>query len=808
MAEVTGQQPEEIAFTEAEKKELSLSAIAEELKGIIYLNPERYHAQSPWNGWEMAGEYLSGNVRNKLKIAQEAARKNPEQFRANVEALELVQPEYISAADINVRLGTTWIDIEDYEAFLYELLDTPYRYQRGNWDGRYEIRIQLNRYNMEYHILNKSMHNSGVLVKKNYGTERMDAYSIVEATLNLRTVVVNDREELGGGKYRYVVNKVETMLAREKQNQIQEAFREWIFRDPERRQKYERYYNETFNCIRLREYDGSFLQFPGMNPEIELLPHQKNAVARILFGGNTLLAHCVGAGKTFEMVAACKEQKRLGIAHKTAMVVPKSVIMQTASEFLRLYPSANILIATERDFEKSRRQQFISRIATGDYDCIIMSHSQFEKIQISPERREQLLSDKVEELQEAIGEEKIKNGERWTIKQMEAQKKRLETQLSMLADERRKDDLVYFEELGIDSIMVDEAHFYKNMAIFSKMSRVSGITANGAKKCTDMEMKCQYLTELNGSRGIVFATGTPISNTMCEMYVMQTYLQKETLEQMGLSHFDSWAANFGEVTTALELTVEGSGFRFKSRFNRFVNLPELMSMFREVADVQTAEMLNLNIPKLRGGKAIIVETEPDFYVKDLMQEMVERADRIRNGAVSPNEDNFLKITHEARLLGTDARLLRADAPNNPDGKLNKVVENVFYEYKKAEADGRIGCQLIFSDIGTPGGKEFDVYHYIKDELMEQGIPEEEIAFIHDAKTDKQRAALFREMRSGKRRILIGSTEKCGVGVNVQRHIVAIHHVDCPWRPDDVGRILRTFKIKKNVEVTDNGKIII
>lgn len=595
VAEVTGQQPEEIAFTEAEKKELSLSAIAEELRGIIYLNPERYHAQSPWDGWEMAGEYLSGNVRNKLKVAQEAAKKNPEQFRANVEALELVQPEYISAADINVRLGTTWIDIEDYEAFLYELLDTPYRYQRGNWDGRYEIRIELNRYNMEYHILNKSMHNSGVLVKKNYGTERMDAYSIVEATLNLRTVAVNDREELGDGKHRYVVNKVETMLAREKQNQIQEAFREWIFRDPERRQKYERYYNDTFNCIRLREYDGSYLQFPGMNPEIELLPHQKNAVARILFGGNTLLAHCVGAGKTFEMVAACKEQKRLGIAHKTAMVVPKSVIMQTASEFLRLYPSANILIATERDFEKSRRQQFISRIATGDYDCIIMSHSQFEKIQISPERREQLLSDKVEELQEAIGEEKMKNGERWTIKQMEAQKKRLETQLSMLADERRKDDLVYFEELGIDSIMVDEAHFYKNMAIFSKMSRVSGITANGAKKCTDMEMKCQYLTELNGSRGIVFATGTPISNTMCEMYVMQTYLQKETLEQMGLSHFDAWAANFGEVTTALELTVEGSGFRFKSRFNRFVNLPELMSMFREVADVQTAEMLNLNI---------------------------------------------------------------------------------------------------------------------------------------------------------------------------------------------------------------------
>lgn len=458
----------------------------------------------------------------------------------------------------------------------------------------------------------------------------------------------------------YEVNKNETMLAREKQNMIKEKFKEWLFAEPERRQKYVEYYNETFNNIRLREYDGSHLQFPGMNPEIELKPHQKNAVARILMGGNTLLAHCVGAGKSFEMMAACMEQKRLGLANKTIMVVPKPLIGQTASEFLRLYPSANILVATERDFEKSRRKQFVSRIATGDYDCIIMSHSQFEKIPISPERKERMLNEQIEEITYAIDEMKEKNGERWTVKQMESQKKKLEEQLKSLTDESRKDDLITFEELGVDSIMVDEAHNFKNLAIFSKMNNVSGISSSGAKKSTDMQLKCQYLSEINDGRGIVFATGTPISNTMCEMYVMQLYLQKSALEEMGIHHFDSWAANFGEVTTALELTVEGSGFRFKSRFNKFTNLPELMNIFREVADVQTADMLDLDVPALRGGKPIIVESEPDWYVKQVMEDFVVRAERIRGGDVDPSVKELIDNPDFTITIGNATYTERVD----------------------------------------------------------------------------------------------------------------------------------------------------
>ena len=515
-------------------------------------------------------------------------------------------------------------------------------------------------------------------------------------------------------------------------------------------------------------------------------------------GGNTLLAHCVGAGKSFEMMAACMEQKRLGLANKTAMVVPKPLIGQTASEFLRLYPSANILVATERDFEKKRRKQFISRIATGDYDCIIMSHSQFERIPVSKERREMLLNRQIDDINFAIAEMKERNQERWTIKQMEAQKARMEEQLQKMADEIRKDDPITFEELGIDSIMVDEAHAFKNLAVFSKMN-VSGITGSGSQRAMDVYLKCQYINEINGGRGIVFATGTPISNTMVEMYVMQQFLQKDTLEQLGIYHFDSWAANFGEQTTALELTVEGSGFRFKTRFNKFTNLPELMNIFRETADIQTRDMLELDTPELRDGKYIIVESEPDWYVKQVMETFVQRAEAIRNGRVDPKVDNFLKITHEARLLGTDARLLTPDAPESVDGKLNKVVENVLYEYHKAESEGKIGTQLIFSDIGTPKRAwseemlttpwhetgTFDVYNYIKTELVKQGIPAEEIAFIHDCKTDAQRDALFREMRSGIKKVLIGSTDKCGTGVNVQTHLVAMHHCDCPWKPSSI-----------------------
>ena len=771
--------------------EADRDTLIKELDGIIFLNPDRYNENNPDAGWETADEYLSGNVRDKLRVAKAMAADtdNPqaERFAANAAALEEVQPEWIEASDIDVKIGTTWIEPLDYEQFIYELLNTPKR-ARAIRTEYYNsgIQVHLNKMSMEWFIENKSMDKHSVAATKTYGTSRMDAYSIFEETLNLKTVTVRDRIDDGDGKYHYEVNKNETMLAREKQNMIKEKFKEWLFAEPERRQKYVEYYNETFNNIRLREYDGSHLQFPGMNPEIELKPHQKNAVARILMGGNTLLAHCVGAGKSFEMMAACMEQKRLGLANKTIMVVPKPLIGQTASEFLRLYPSANILVATERDFEKSRRKQFVSRIATGDYDCIIMSHSQFEKIPISPERKERMLNEQIEEITYAIDEMNERNGERWTVKQMESQKKKLEEQLKSLTDESRKDDLITFEELGVDSIMVDEAHNFKNLAIFSKMNNVSGISSSGAKKSTDMQLKCQYLSEINDGRGIVFATGTPISNTMCEMYVMQLYLQKSALEEMGIHHFDSWAANFGEVTTALELTVEGSGFRFKSRFNKFTNLPELMNIFREVADVQTADMLALDVPALRGGKPIIVESEPDWYVKQVMEDFVVRAERIRGGGVDPSVDNFLKITHEARLLGTDARLIDKDAPDNPDGKLNKVAENVWKEYVKGNADGHIGCQLIFSDIGTPGAdKDFTIYDYLKESLIKYGIPAEEIAFIHDAKTDAQRDALFKEMRTGKKKVLIGSTDKCGTGVNVQTHLVAMHHVDCPWKPSSI-----------------------
>ena len=776
----------EVSFSEVLTGELKQAALVKELEGLIYLNPALANENNPAAGYETADEYLSGNVREKLRVAKAAALENPA-FGINVEALEKVQPERIEASDIDVRIGTTWIDPKDYEQFIYELLNTPRRARavRSEWYNS-GIQVHLNKITMEWFIENKSMDKRSVAATKTYGTSRMDAYSIFEETLNLKTVTVRDRVDDGDGKYHYVVNKNETMLAREKQNQMKEKFKEWLFADPERRAKYVDYYNETFNNIRLREYDGSHLQFPGMNPEIELKPHQKNAIARILLGGNTLLAHCVGAGKSFEMMAACMEQKRLGLANKTVMVVPKPLIGQTASEFLRLYPSANILVATERDFEKSRRKQFISRIATGDYDCIIMSHSQFEKIPISAERKERMLQAQIDEIAYAIDDMKSQNGEQWTVKQMESQKKKLQEQISALADESRKDDLITFEELGIDSIMVDEAHAFKNLAIFSKMNNVSGISSSGAKKATDMQLKCQYISEINGNRGIVFATGTPISNTMCEMYVMQLYLQKPALGQMGIYHFDSWAANFGEVTTALELTVEGSGFRFKSRFNKFTNLPELMNIYREVADVQTADMLDLDVPALRGGKAIIVESEPDWYVKQVMEDFVVRAERIRNGGVDPSVDNFLKITHEARLLGTDARLIDKDAPNNPDGKLNKVAENVWNEYQENNKDGKIGCQLIFSDIGTPGAdKDFTVYQYLKDALIQYGIPEEEIAFIHDAKTDAQRDVLFKEMRTGKKKVLIGSTDKCGTGVNVQTHLVALHHVDCPWKPSSI-----------------------
>ena len=802
--------PEGSTLSPDAEAEVKRAVLLKDLEGLVYLEPTEYNPDNLNMGWKTADEYLSGNVRDKLRIAEVYQKENPELFGANAQALKTVQPERLDASEIDVRIGTTWIEPEDYEQFIYELLKTPPRARaiRSQFVNT-GIQVKLNSYNMNWFIERKSMDNRSVAATETYGTKRIDAYSIFEETLNLRTVTVRDRIDDGEGKHHYEVNKKETMLAREKQNQMKEMFKSWIFKDQERRQKYVDYYNETFNNIRLREYDGSHLTFPGMNPEIKLRDHQKNAIARVLLGGNTLLAHCVGAGKTFTMMAACMEQRRLGLANKNVIVVPKSIVGQTAGEFMRLYPSANILVATERDFEKSRRKQFVSRIATGDYDCIIMSHSQFEKIPISKERKERMLQAQIQEISYAIDEIKAEKGEQWTIKQMEAQKKKLDEQLKALTEESRKDDLITFEELGIDSVMVDEAHHFKNLSIFSKINNVSGISSTGSKKAMDMYLKCQYLDEINDGRGIVFATGTPVSNTMCELYVMQLYLQKRTLERMGIYHFDSWASNFGEVTTALELTVEGSGFRFKSRFNKFTNVPELMTSFREVADVQTSDMLNLPVPALREGKPIIVESEPDWYVKQVMEEFAKRAEKIHGGGVDPSVDNFLKITGEARLLGTDARLLELDAPNNPDGKLNKVAANVAAEYFAGNKDGKIGCQLIFSDIGTQktawtpdwaerikNGGQFDIYNYLKTELVKQGIPAEEIAFIHDAKTDAQREALFKDMRSGKKKILIGSTDQCGTGVNVQTHITAMHHVDCPWKPSCVGRILRTFKIKK------------
>ena len=789
--------PEGSTLSSDAEAELKRGLLIEELAGLIYLDPTEYNENNLNAGWKTADEYLSGNVRDKLRIAKAYAEENGELFAANVQALTQVQPKDLDASEIEVRIGTTWIEPEDYEQFIYELLGTPRRAQAVK-AAYYNsgIQIKYNTYGQNWFIENKALDKRSIAATKTYGTSRIDAYSIMEETLNLRTVTIRDRIDDGDGKYHYEVNKKETMLAREKQNQIKEAFKAWIFKDQERRQKYVDYYNNTFNCIRLRSYEGSFLQFPGMNPEIKLREHQKNAVARILLGGNTLLAHVVGAGKTYTMMAACMEQKRLGLSNKNVIVVPKSLIGQTAGEFMRLYPSANILVATERDFEKSRRKQFVSRIATGDYDCIIMSHSQFEKIPISKERKERMLNDQIQEISYAIEEIKAEKGEQWTVKQMEGEKKKLEQQLKALSDETRKDDLICFEELGIDSIMVDEAHHFKNLAIFSKMNNVSGISSSGSQKAMDMYLKCQYLSEINDGRGIVFATGTPVSNTMCELYVMQLYLQKQALERMNIHHFDSWATNFGEVTTALELTVEGSGFRFKSRFNKFTNLPELMTIFREVADVQTSDMLKLPVPGLRTGNYIIVDSEPDWYIKQVMEEFVKRAEAIRAGGVDPSVDNFLKITNETRLLGTDARLLQPDAPNNPESKLNKVVENVAAEYFQNNQNGKIGCQLVFSDIGTPkatwsedweklfkqGARTFDVYNYIKTELVKKGIPAEEIAFIHDAKTDAQRDTLFKEMRTGKKKIMIGSTDQCGTGVNVQKHLVAMHHIDCPWKP--------------------------
>lgn len=776
-----------------------------ELKGQIFLNPLKYDNDNLELGWEIQDEYLSGNVREKLQVAQIYAASNPKLFSENVLALEKIQPIDLEANEIDIRLGTHWIEHEDIERFIYETLGTP-NYLRnkrdslGGNDGA--VKIEYNRFTSNWSISNKTSDFS-VSATETFGTKRMSAYHIIEDSLNLNSVTVRDRID-DGDTVRYVVNQKETMLAREKQHQLKEKFKSWIFEDPERRAKYVKYYNWNFNNIRLREYDGSNLTFPSMNPDIKLRAHQKNGIARILYSkDSTLLNHCVGAGKSFEMIAGCMELKRLGLANKSIFVIPNHLTGQMGAEFLRLYPSANILVTTKKDFQKQNRQRFISKIATGDYDAIIMGYTQFEKIPISGERQEKMLKQQIDEITYSIDEIKSSRGEKWSIKQMEKFKKGLETELKRLNDSSKKDDLINFEELGIDAMFVDEAHYYKNCAVFSKMRNVAGVSNTAAKKSSDMLMKCQYIQEINNGKGIVFATGTPISNSMTEMYIMQRYLQPNALRGRGIYHFDEWAANFGEIVSSLELAPEGTGYRMRNRFAKFTNLPELMSMFREISDTQTADMLNLPVPKLKNGKYKLIATEPSEYVKSKMNDFAIRAEAIRNGSVAPYIDNMLKITNEARLIGTDPRLLEKNAINDPNSKVNICVENILYEYQNSH-DIK-GTQIVFCDVGTPNSNgRFSIYDYIKEELIKKGIPEDQVCFIHDANNETQREKIFSGMRYGNKRIIIGSTPKMGTGTNIQDRLVALHHLDCPYRPSDIeqreGRILRQGNMNDEVSI--------
>ena len=765
-----------------------------ELKGQIYLNPVKSDVNNPNQGWETASEYLSGQVRNKLKVAEMYAQDN-QQYILNVEALKAVQPEDLSASQITVKLGTSWIELEDYEAFIYELLKTPYYYINGN----NAIKVQLNRYTNTYKITNKYQHNS-VATTQTYGTERIDAYSIIEALLNQNVITIKDKLEVGDS-VRYVVNQKATTLARDRATLIKEAFKEWVWKDPERRKKYENYYNQKFNDNRLRVYDGSYLSFPGMNPEVIMRNHQRNVVDRAIHG-STLLAHAVGAGKTYEMAAICMELKRLKLMHKAMIVVPNHLVGQMASEFLYLYPGANLLVTSKDDFKKENRRKLTCKIATNNYDAVILGHSQFERIPLSPERRAEILESQVNRISNAVADLKEEQGAKWGLKDMERQKANLEAQILSLRNDTKKDDVLDFEQLGVDALFVDEAHVFKNLSIFSKIRNVAGITTNGSQRAMDMFQKIQYIQELTGGRNVFLATGTPISNTMCEMYVMQLYLQSNKLKEKGIEHFDNWAANFGEVTTSLEMSPEG-GYRMRSRFNKFCNLPELMNIFRQVADIQLPSMLSLNVPKLKGGKCKIIESVASDSVDFMMQELVTRSEAIRNGNVDPSVDNMLKITNEARLLGTDPRLIDPAAEVEEDSKLYQAAENIYQEY--IESQKFKGTQVVFCDIGTPTGrKQFNIYDFLKEELIRKGMKPDEIAFIHDAKNEKQKEALFADMRTGRKRVLIGSTSMMGTGTNIQKRLCAAHHIDCPWKPSDIeqreGRIIRQGNDNEEVNI--------
>ncbi len=775
----------------------SENEIFEDLKGVIFLNPLYEYGNSYEPKYLMADEYLSGNVREKLRIAKNSAELYPEDYKVNVKALQKVQPKDLTASEISVRLGATWLPPDDVQEFIFHLLETP-RYAQWN------IKVHFSPFTSEWNIEGKSYDKGNVRAYNTYGTSRINAYKIIEETLNLKDVRIFDYIEDDEGKKKAVLNKKETAIAQSKQEMIKQEFQDWIWSDPERRERLCKSYNEKFNSVRPREYDGSHIIFNGMNPEIELREHQKNAVAHILYGGNTLLAHAVGAGKTFEMVAAAQESKRLGLCNKSLFVVPNHLTEQWAAEYLQLYPAANILVATKKDFETKNRKKFCGRIATGDYDAVIIGHSQFEKIPMSIERQRAILEQQLEEITGGIAELKRNRGENFSIKQLEKSKKSIKQKLDKLNDQTKKDDVVTFEELGVDRLFVDESHYYKNLYLYTKMRNVGGIAQTEAQKSSDLFMKCRYLDEITGGRGTVFATGTPISNSMVELYTIQRYLQYNTLVKNGLQHFDAWASTFGETITAVELTPEGTGYRAKTRFAKFYNLPELMAMFKEIADIKTADMLNLPVPE---AKYHNIAVKPSEMQKEMVTSLAERAEQVRGGGVDSSVDNMLKITNDGRKLALDQRMLNDMLPDFEGSKINACVDNI-YRIWKENADKK-SAQLVFCDLSTPKNDgTFSVYNDIRKKLIERGIPESEVKFIHEADTDMKKKELFQKTRKGEVRVLLGSTQKMGAGTNVQDKLIALHDVDCPWRPSDVGRILRTFKIKKNVEVTDNGKIII
>ena len=771
----------------------SENEIFEDLKGVIFLNPLYEYGNSYEPKYLMADEYLSGNVREKLRIAKNSAELYPEDYKVNVEALQKVQPKDLTASEISVRLGATWLPPDDVQEFIFHLLETP-RYAQWN------IKVHFSPFTSEWNIEGKSYDKGNVRAYNTYGTSRINAYKIIEETLNLKDVRIFDYIEDDEGRKKAILNKKETAIAQSKQEMIKQEFQDWIWSDPERRERLCKFYNEKFNSVRPREYDGSHIIFNGMNPEIELREHQKNAVAHILYGGNTLLAHAVGAGKTFEMVAAAQESKRLGLCNKSLFVVPNHLTEQWAAEYLQLYPAANILVATKKDFETKNRKKFCGRIATGDYDAVIIGHSQFEKIPMSIERQRAILEQQLEEITEGIAELKRNRGENFSVKQLEKSKKSIRQKLDKLNDQTKKDDVVTFEELGVDRLFVDESHYYKNLYLYTKMRNVGGIAQTEAQKSSDLFMKCRYLDEITGGRGTVFATGTPISNSMVELYTIQRYLQYNTLVKNGLQHFDAWASTFGETITAVELTPEGTGYRAKTRFAKFYNLPELMAMFKEIADIKTADMLNLPVPE---AKYHNIAVKPSEMQKEMVASLAERAEQVRGGGVDSSVDNMLKITNDGRKLALDQRMLNDMLPDFEGSKINACVDNI-YRIWKENADKK-SAQLVFCDLSTPKNDgTFSVYNDIRKKLIERGIPESEVKFIHEADTDMKKKELFQKTRKGEVRVLLGSTQKMGAGTNVQDKLIALHDVDCPWRPSDLeqrsGRIVRQGNENPKVDI--------